>query len=166
MLNSNEHLIGKRIKDIRKAKNLTQRQIADLTDISETVISQYENSVKTPGLTNLAKISQALEVSLDELYYGDKNERFINEAVDEAELIVNCYYELWEHRAINLYNYLFDFKIDNYGVLFARDYSFEIEDYIKQLNNFKANESSYENPADFVKSIKSSIANRIRKENM
>lgn len=51
----------------------TQKDLAVLTDISESAISDYINRRKMPGVRSLINIAEVLDVSLDELmYFGDR----------------------------------------------------------------------------------------------
>ena len=160
--NNNDYLIGARIKAARKKKNITQRKLSNDTEISDTVISLYENAKQVPSLTSLAKIANALDVTIDELYFGNGNERFISESFDEPELIVNGYYELWKHASIDTYQKYTSTELPYPGILLAINYPVEIEDFIRQLNEFKNNEKTYDNPDVYLNQIKKSIANRIR----
>ena len=52
--------LGKKIKEIRKKKNLTQQELADLSGISQTYLCQIENGDRTPNLEIFENISNAL----------------------------------------------------------------------------------------------------------
>ena len=67
--------MGLRIASTRKAKNLTQEQLADLSGVSYQTISSAELDKKSLRAENIIKISQALEVSTDYLLTGDRNEK-------------------------------------------------------------------------------------------
>lgn len=61
----NTELISHRIKEIRKAKKLTQKQLAELLNTSQSTISSYESG-KTVILTAfLYEICEKLNVSAD-----------------------------------------------------------------------------------------------------
>jgi len=62
--------IGKRVKESRRLKNMTQAKLAELADISDTYISRIETGAKRASLTSLAKISCVLNSSLDFLVFG------------------------------------------------------------------------------------------------
>lgn len=55
--------IGKRIQTARKAKKLTQKQLAEKLGVATGTIQQYELGKRTPGLETVLDISDALEVS-------------------------------------------------------------------------------------------------------
>ncbi len=54
--------IGKRIKEKRKEKNLTQKQLADKAGVSLMSIQRYERDERQPTVEVLEKISIALDV--------------------------------------------------------------------------------------------------------
>lgn len=62
--------IGQRIASARKARNLTQEQLAELSGASYQTISSAELDKKSLRAENIIKISQALVVSADYLLTG------------------------------------------------------------------------------------------------
>ena len=60
-------LIGKRIKEIRKAKNLTQEKLAELIDIETGSLSAIESGRHYPSLPTLIKISEVLNIETKSL---------------------------------------------------------------------------------------------------
>lgn len=56
--------IGKRIKEIRLAAGLTQKQLAEICGLAEITIRQYENEKRQPKLQALMKIGNALDVAI------------------------------------------------------------------------------------------------------
>ncbi len=63
--------IGQRIREIRKSRNLTQRELADRVGINFTYLSRVENDrldeQQTPREETLQKIAKALNADPDEL---------------------------------------------------------------------------------------------------
>lgn len=59
--------IGKRIKEARERKHMTQEELAELTDLSPTHISVIERGVKMPKLDTFIVIANELGVSADTL---------------------------------------------------------------------------------------------------
>jgi len=53
---------GSRIKEIRKQKGLTQKQLGDLCGMADSAIRRYENGNANPKIETLKKIAAALEV--------------------------------------------------------------------------------------------------------
>ena len=56
--------VGENIKAIRKAKDISQEKLEELTGIARTNISAYENGKSRPSLETLKKFAKGLEVSL------------------------------------------------------------------------------------------------------
>ena len=62
--------LGERIKDIRNALRISQKDLAAGLDIAACNLSEIENEKVTPGYTFLFKISMRFHVSLDYLFSG------------------------------------------------------------------------------------------------
>ncbi len=56
-----------RIREARKNKKMTQKQLAQAIGVSYTVISKYEKGVITPPVNRLESIAKTLSVSVDYL---------------------------------------------------------------------------------------------------
>lgn len=65
--------LGKQLKKIRKNKNLSLKQVAEMSEVSTGLISKIENFRTTPSLPVLLKIMQSLEIDLSELNLSTKN---------------------------------------------------------------------------------------------
>lgn len=64
---------GERLKQKRKAKNLTQGQLAELLGMEKhNAISNWENGLSKPSADDLKKVSEILETSIDWLLKGDE----------------------------------------------------------------------------------------------
>ena len=50
-------------------------ELAEIADLSTVYISYIENAKRKPSLESLIKISNALEITIDELLYGDVYKR-------------------------------------------------------------------------------------------
>ncbi|NLB10141.1 MAG: helix-turn-helix transcriptional regulator, partial [Clostridiaceae bacterium] len=59
--------IGQRIKIMRKAKNLTLKQLSEMTDLSSGFLSQFERGMTNIAIDSLNRIAVALGVPLDSL---------------------------------------------------------------------------------------------------
>lgn len=55
------------IKQIRKARGLTQAQLAKMIDVSESMVSQYESEKKSPSNETLLKLGEALDCSVSDI---------------------------------------------------------------------------------------------------
>ena len=52
--------IGKKIKELRVAKGLTQEELADRSELSKGFISQLERDLTSPSIATLMDILQCL----------------------------------------------------------------------------------------------------------
>jgi transcriptional regulator with XRE-family HTH domain len=62
--------VGKRIREIRKARSMTQDQLAMATGLSKSFISEVENDSRNASSKNLLKIANALGASVEYLLRG------------------------------------------------------------------------------------------------
>jgi transcriptional regulator with XRE-family HTH domain len=58
--------IGKRLKDLRRKKDVTQEQLAERADITPTYLSNIENAHSKASLPTFVKIANGLECGVDE----------------------------------------------------------------------------------------------------
>ncbi|ETE91640.1 TPA: helix-turn-helix domain-containing protein [Bacillus thuringiensis] len=58
---------GNYIKELRTSKKLTQKQLAELSQISESMVSKIELGVKSAKIETLKKIANALSTTMDDL---------------------------------------------------------------------------------------------------
>ncbi len=61
-------LVGKRVKYLRRLRNLTQAQLAERANLSVNYISQIETGIASPTLKTLVAISTALDIRLKEFF--------------------------------------------------------------------------------------------------
>lgn len=78
--------LGDRVKDLRKQKNLSQSELAEMVGISYAQIGRYETKGSQPPAETLKKIADALGVSPDFLIYGTSDDKAKTKLTD-AELI-------------------------------------------------------------------------------
>ena len=60
--------IGLRIKELRKAKGLSQEQLALKAEIDRTYMASVENGKRNVAIVNIEKIITALEVSFSDFF--------------------------------------------------------------------------------------------------
>lgn len=61
-------LLGKRIKEIRKSRGLTQEKLAELIDIETCSLSAIEIGRHFPSMPTIVKIAQMLDVELKTIF--------------------------------------------------------------------------------------------------
>lgn len=64
--------IGKFLKALRKERNLTQDQLAEILSFDRSVISKWECGRKLPTVENFNALSQYYDISINELIYGER----------------------------------------------------------------------------------------------
>ena len=64
-------LIGKRIKEHRQRRNLTQEMLAELIEMSPGYISMVETGRKKASLDTLLSVSKVLNITLNVLLTGN-----------------------------------------------------------------------------------------------
>ncbi|MCC8101899.1 MAG: helix-turn-helix domain-containing protein [Clostridiales bacterium] len=64
--------IGSRIRQARREKKITQEKLAELSDVTPHYIYEIEHGMKAMSLDTLEKISLALDLSLDYLFWGNE----------------------------------------------------------------------------------------------
>jgi transcriptional regulator with XRE-family HTH domain len=67
--------LGQRIASLRKAKKLTQEQLAEALDCSVEFISLVERGVNSPSVSGLEKFAKILKVEVKELFTFEKEKR-------------------------------------------------------------------------------------------
>lgn len=60
--------IGKRIKQLREAQGITQKDLAYLSDLDRSYITSVENGARNISIVNIEKISLALKTSLTDFF--------------------------------------------------------------------------------------------------
>ena len=69
----NQYLIfSDNVKKLRKRKNLTQEELAELADLSISYVKQIESckDFKNLTLTTMLKLSKALDTTINILFYN------------------------------------------------------------------------------------------------
>ena len=59
---------GKKLKQLRKERDITQEELADKTDLTIESISNIERGIFGPKFDNLEKIAKVLKVEVKELF--------------------------------------------------------------------------------------------------
>ncbi len=66
---------AKQLVTLRKARGLTQQDLADLLDVQPRLVGRWEQGQGKPQFDYLLKLADVLEVSLDQLLRGEAAER-------------------------------------------------------------------------------------------
>jgi transcriptional regulator with XRE-family HTH domain len=64
---SAQQKLGKKLKQIRTERGLTQEKLGEMTRLDRTYISGIERGVRNPSIRNLEKIAKALSIKTSSL---------------------------------------------------------------------------------------------------
>jgi transcriptional regulator with XRE-family HTH domain len=80
--------VGKRLKEIRKAHGLSQRQLAELSGVTNGAISMIEKNSTSPSVSSLKKVLAGFPMSLSEFFSAEdsEEEKFFFKANELKEL--------------------------------------------------------------------------------
>ena len=70
---------GKFISGLRKANNLTQKELAKILNVTDKAVSKWERGKSFPDISLLEPLSMALNISLVELLKCEKTKKKENE---------------------------------------------------------------------------------------
>ncbi len=69
--------LGKKIRQMRNQKNLTQEELADRCELTKGYISQLENDLNSPSIATLTDILAALGSNLSEFFREEAEEKIV-----------------------------------------------------------------------------------------
>ena len=90
MLNGVDKMVefGKRLKELRKQKNLTQKQLGDLIGVKNSIISFYENGDRMPSPEIIRLLAYYLHVSSDFLMGIEKKPTIDVSGLSEKDILL------------------------------------------------------------------------------
>jgi transcriptional regulator with XRE-family HTH domain len=65
--------MGRRISQLRKAKNLTQMGLADLLGVSFQSVSNWERGIAMPDISRLPELAQIFNCTIDKMFDFDED---------------------------------------------------------------------------------------------
>ena len=86
----NYKLIGRRIKEARSQKQMSQAELAEQTDMSASYISLIETGKKKASLESLVRIANALSVTVDYMLSGNQTNNPSEYQEDMILLLEGC----------------------------------------------------------------------------
>lgn len=60
--------IGTKLAELRRAKGMTQEAVAEKLGVSAQAVSKWENDTSSPDITQLPKLADLFEVTIDALF--------------------------------------------------------------------------------------------------
>ena len=112
--------LGKRIGDLRRDRKLSQSQLAELANLTDSYISYIETGRKKASLESLVKIAGALGVTLDRILLGNQ-QNDLKDYLSELELLMK---DCSSYEKAIIYDMVKSIKnslIKNKGLIFQSD---------------------------------------------
>lgn len=99
--------IGNRIAKFRKAKSMTQEELASIMGVSSQAVSKWENDASCPDISLLPQLCKTLGVTTDELLTGKTDEVKLvpaqeRKSLDELTMRVNILSSAGDKVKVNL----------------------------------------------------------------
>ncbi|PFW60806.1 helix-turn-helix domain-containing protein [Bacillus sp. AFS075034] len=96
-------LFGQTLKHLRKSRDLTQQQLADKLNLSQSQIKNWETDRFQPDIETLVSIASFFNVSLDVLvgYSNEFKEESIQEVITETQTTYGALDEAQKERFCN-----------------------------------------------------------------
>lgn len=77
--------VGRRIARLRKDKDMTQLELADVMNVSYQAVSNWERGASMPDMGKLPQLAETLGVSIDELLGGGRGSALVQHVADGSE---------------------------------------------------------------------------------
>lgn len=71
--------MGDLICNMRKEKNMTQRELADKLNVTDKAVSKWERGISCPDVNTIPKLADLFSISSDELLRFQRNDRIAQE---------------------------------------------------------------------------------------
>lgn len=102
---------GKFIKDSRKEKGLTQKQLADMLYVSDKAVSRWENGVGFPDIKLLEPLAECLDVTILELMQSERSmetkidreeaEQIVSDTITKSEQLEERRAQMWKVKVLS-----------------------------------------------------------------
>lgn len=130
-------VFANRLKELRKEKNLTQKEFAEKIGVTSAALSAYENNLKNPSIAVAKRIGEEFNVSINWLC-GLTDRKSANKIFDTYTDIIDIFFDIMNIGGLNVYpteNYCEDYsgyKQTMWGISFTDSYLKEfLEDWKK-----------------------------------
>ena len=79
--------IGELIRDARKKKGLTQKELGERLEVSDVSIAQWENGIRNPRFETRQKLAKALDIDIAELMSETEKQDYFDLFGTDAERV-------------------------------------------------------------------------------
>ena len=83
--------IGVFLKELRKAKGLTQEQLAEVLNVSNRTVSRWETGSNMPDISMLVEIAVFYDVSIPEIVQGERKSETMDQETRETAVAMAKY---------------------------------------------------------------------------
>lgn len=83
--------MGRFLRELRKEKQLTQEQLAEILGVTNRSISRWENGVNMPDFDFVIEIADYYNVSIEEILDGERKREMIDRQTEQTLLKVADY---------------------------------------------------------------------------
>lgn len=59
--------MGEKIAELRKAKNMTQKDLAEQMNVTDKAVSKWERNLSCPDINSIPRLAEVLGISVEEL---------------------------------------------------------------------------------------------------
>ncbi|MBQ8594428.1 MAG: helix-turn-helix transcriptional regulator [Oscillospiraceae bacterium] len=80
--------LGQKIFELRKAKNMTQLELANQLNITDKAVSKWERDISCPDINTFPKLAEILGVSVDELLQANASGKENNKKEDTSDMLL------------------------------------------------------------------------------
>lgn len=82
--------MGEKISTLRKEKGMTQRQLAEIMNVTDKAVSKWERDLSCPDIHSIPALAQALDVSAEELLCTLQPREGAGKARQIVDLVLRC----------------------------------------------------------------------------
>ena len=89
----NKQEFGNKITELRRLKNISQTEFAEMIDISVSALSKIERGINSPRVITVEAMAEHLDISLGRLLSSDNvvvKEEYINEIIQQISVMDDC----------------------------------------------------------------------------
>ena len=86
MENTVKMIVAKNLIELRKRKNFTQGELAEMLNYSDKTISKWENGDSLPDISVLASLAEIYGITLDDLIHENAAEKVADKAEEKKAL--------------------------------------------------------------------------------
>ncbi len=107
--------LGSNIKALRKIHKISQKELANRLNVSQTSVAHYEKGTRAPSIETLISLSKLFEVSIDELVDNVEHESEQKYFPDKDTITEHMYELLIDKKDLAFFNYMSDIN-EHYNI--------------------------------------------------